>query len=294
MRIGLFVTCFNDLLFPDVGKAVVRILEALGHDVDFPEGQTCCGQLHFNTGYREACVPLVRRFAEVFEGYDAIVTPSASCAAMVRHHHVTVAQHARDDELLVEASRVAPRVLELTEFLVERDALPAMSIPFDRTVALHPTCHSTRLLGVGDRPRRVLEAVPGVRLVDLAGSDQCCVLAKPHGQDGIRLGAEREGLGTLPSRRHSSAVEQLFRKQQVLGSNPSVGSTPLPSRGRRPVHRRVQRDPGSGGHDRWTRSIPSATATAVHGCSGDTTAISPAPIPIVSAPTRTSSRPSST
>jgi L-lactate dehydrogenase complex protein LldE len=174
MRIGLFVTCFNDLLFPDVGKAVVRILEALGHDVDFPEGQTCCGQLHFNTGYRDACVPLVRRFAEVFEGYDAIVTPSASCAAMVRHHHATVAQHARDDELLAEASLVAPRVLELTEFLVERDALPTLSIPFDRAVALHPTCHSTRLLGVGDRPRRVLQAVPGVRLVDLAGSEQCC------------------------------------------------------------------------------------------------------------------------
>jgi L-lactate dehydrogenase complex protein LldE len=174
MRVGLFVTCFNDLLFPDVGKAVVRILEALGHEVEFPEAQTCCGQLHFNTGYRDACVPLVRRFAEAFDGYDAIVTPSASCAAMVRHHHATVAQHAGDGELVVEAALVAPRVVELTEFLTDRDGLPPLSIPFERAVALHPTCHSTRLLGIGDRPRRVLEAVPGLRLVDVAGSDQCC------------------------------------------------------------------------------------------------------------------------
>jgi L-lactate dehydrogenase complex protein LldE len=174
MRVALFVTCFNDLLYPDVGKAVVRILEALGHEVDFPEAQTCCGQLHFNTGYRDACVPLVRRFATVFEGYDAIVTPSASCAAMVRHHHATVAQHAGDDALLTAATLVAPRVHELTEFLTDRDGLPALSIPFEHDVALHPTCHSTRLLGVGDRPRRVLEAVPGVRLVGFAGSEECC------------------------------------------------------------------------------------------------------------------------
>jgi L-lactate dehydrogenase complex protein LldE len=174
MRVGLFVTCFNDLLFPDVGKAVVRILEALGHEVDFPEAQTCCGQLHFNTGYRAACVPLVRRFAAVFEGYDAIVTPSASCAAMVRLHHATVAQHAQDDALLADATLVAPRVHELTEFLIDRAGLPALSTPFEHGVALHPTCHSTRLLGVGDRPRRVLEAVPGVRLVEFAGTEQCC------------------------------------------------------------------------------------------------------------------------
>ena len=80
MRVALFITCFNDLLFPDVGKATVAVLRRLGHEVEFPDAQTCCGQMHFNTGYRDACVPLVRRFAETFAGFDAVVTPSASCA----------------------------------------------------------------------------------------------------------------------------------------------------------------------------------------------------------------------
>ena len=84
MRIGLFVTCLTDTLFPDTGKAVVTVLERLGHQVDFPAGQTCCGQMHFNTGYRREAVPMVRGFAAAFGGYEAVVTPSASCASMVR------------------------------------------------------------------------------------------------------------------------------------------------------------------------------------------------------------------
>ena len=174
MRVALFITCFNDTLFPEVGRATVRILEALGHEVAFPEGQTCCGQLHFNSGYRDECVPLVRRFGDVFAGFDAVVTPSASCAAMVRHHHGTVARHAGDERLEADAGAVAPRVRELTEFLVDEAGLPALTVPFDRTVALHPTCHATRLLGVGERPREVLAAVPGLRLVPIPGEDQCC------------------------------------------------------------------------------------------------------------------------
>ena len=87
MRIALFITCFNDLLFPEVGQAMVRLLRRLGHEVEFPAEQTCCGQMHFNSGYQDACIPLVERFADAFAGYDAVVTPSASCAAMVRHHH---------------------------------------------------------------------------------------------------------------------------------------------------------------------------------------------------------------
>ena len=174
MRVALFITCFNDLLFPEVGRATVRILEALGHEVAFPEEQTCCGQLHFNSGYRDECVPLVRRFADVFGPFDAVVTPSASCAAMVRHHHATVARHAADDRLVADAADVVPRVHELTEFLVDQAGPLPFSVPFDHAVALHPTCHSTRLLHVGDRPRQVLEAVPGVRVVEIEGADQCC------------------------------------------------------------------------------------------------------------------------
>lgn len=174
MRIALFITCFNDLLFPEVGRAVVTLLRRLGHEVVFPEDQTCCGQLHFNTGYRDACVPLVRRFVHVFEPYDVVVTPSASCAAMVRSHHATVAGEARDPGLGAGVAAVAPRVRELTELLVDDLGVTYVGAWFPHTVAFHPTCHSVRLLGIGDRPRRLLDAVDGLRLVDLPGADECC------------------------------------------------------------------------------------------------------------------------
>lgn len=117
MRVALFITCFNDTLFPETGKAVVRLLERLGHQVDFPLGQTCCGQPQFNTGYRPEARPLVRRFAEAFAGYDAVVTPSGSCAAMVREHHPLLA--ADDPGLRRAVAQVAPKVHELSEFLVD-------------------------------------------------------------------------------------------------------------------------------------------------------------------------------
>jgi L-lactate dehydrogenase complex protein LldE len=174
MRVALFITCFNDLLFPGVGRAVVGLLERLGHEVEFPEAQTCCGQIHFNTGYRDECVPLVRRFADAFAGYEVIVTPSASCAGMVRHSHATVAEHAGDAGLAAAVAEVAPRVRELTEFLVDDLGLTDVGAAFPHSVALHPTCHSLRLLRVGDRPRRLLTAVDGLTLVDLPGADECC------------------------------------------------------------------------------------------------------------------------
>jgi L-lactate dehydrogenase complex protein LldE len=178
VKVALFVTCFNDLLFPEVGQAVVRLLLRLGHDLDFPENQTCCGQIHFNTGYRDACVPLARNFSEAFAGYDAVVTPSASCAGMVRHSYPTVARHAVDrglDATLPAAiSEVVPRVYELSEFLVDVAGVTDVGATFPHRVALHPTCHSLRTMAIGDRPRRLLEAVDGLTLVDIPGADECC------------------------------------------------------------------------------------------------------------------------
>lgn len=174
MRVALFITCFNDLLFPEVGRAVVTLLRRLGHEVEFPEGQTCCGQIHFNSGYRDECIPLVRRFATEFARYDVIVTPSASCAAMVRDHHATVAGHSGDTSLANNVAEVAPRVRELSEFLVDDLGVTDVGAVFRGTVAFHPTCHSLRLLHIGDRPHRLLEAVEGLRLVDLPGALECC------------------------------------------------------------------------------------------------------------------------
>ena len=174
MKVALFITCFNDLLFPDVGKAVVELLNRLGHEVVFPEAQTCCGQIHFNTGYRDECVPLVRRFDRAFAGFDAIVTPSASCATMVRHHHATVAAHSGDRGLAASVAEVSPRVYELSELLVDVLDVIDVGAAFPHRVTFHPTCHSLRLLQIGDRPRRLLEAVRGLELVDLPGSAECC------------------------------------------------------------------------------------------------------------------------
>jgi len=174
MKIALFITCFNDLLFPDVGKAVVELLNRLGHEVVFPEAQTCCGQIHFNTGYRDECVPLVRRFDRAFGDFDAIVTPSASCATMVRHHHATVAAHSGDRGLAASVAEVSPRVYELSELLVDVLDVIDVGAAFPHRVTFHPTCHSLRLLQIGDRPRRLLEAVRGLELVELPGSAECC------------------------------------------------------------------------------------------------------------------------
>ena len=178
MRVALFITCYNDALFPEVGRAVVRLLRRLGHEVEFPAGQTCCGQMHFNTGYQDAAIPLVERFTEAFAGYDAVVTPSGSCAAMVRHHHALVAELAARAEpgttLPVRVAEVTPHVYELSEFLVDVAGVTDVGASFPHTVALHQTCHSMRLLGVGDRPRRLLEAVEGLRLVEIKHPDQCC------------------------------------------------------------------------------------------------------------------------
>lgn len=174
MRIALFITCFNDLLFPEVGQAVVRLLRRLGHDVDFPVDQTCCGQIQFNTGYRDECVPLVRRFSRAFDGFDAVVTPSPSCAAMVRRHHPLVAREAGDPGLEAAVAAVAPRVYDLTELLIDVLGVTDVGARFPHTVVFHPTCHSMRLLGIGDRPERLLAAVDGLTLVDLPGAEECC------------------------------------------------------------------------------------------------------------------------
>jgi L-lactate dehydrogenase complex protein LldE len=178
MRVALFIACYNDALFPEVGQAVVRLLRRLGHEVEFPAEQTCCGQMHFNSGYQDACIPLVGRFADAFAGYDAVVTPSGSCASMVRRYHPLVAdlaaEQGRDPSLPARVAAVGPHVYELSEFLVDVLGVVDVGASFPHTVAFHPTCHSTRLLGVGDRPTRLLAAVDGVTVVDLPRSASCC------------------------------------------------------------------------------------------------------------------------
>jgi len=173
-RVALFATCFNDTMWPDTPKAVVTLLERLGCTVEFPLDQTCCGQPFTNTGYAREAVPLVRRFVDVFAPYDAVVAPSGSCVGSVRHQHRTLAESAGDPALAVQVDELVPRVLELSEFLVDYLGVTDVGAYFPHRVTYHPTCHSLRMLRVGDRPLTLLRNVRGIDLVELPSADECC------------------------------------------------------------------------------------------------------------------------
>ena len=151
VRVALFVTCFNDTLFPQTGRAVVAVLERVGVQVDFPLEQTCCGQMHANSGYGHEAIGLVRRFVRVFGEAEA-----------------------GDEPLAAQVRELAPRVLELSEFLVGRVGVEDVGAAFHHRVTYHPTCHSLRLLRVGDRPLRLLREVRGLDLVELPDAESCC------------------------------------------------------------------------------------------------------------------------
>jgi L-lactate dehydrogenase complex protein LldE len=174
LRASLFITCFNDTLFPQTGIAVVRLLERLGHEVDFPEEQTCCGQMHLNSGYADEAVPLVRRFVRTFADAEVVVSPSASCVAMVRDQYAKVAELTGDAGLAAEVEALGPRVLELSELLVDRLGLEDVGAYYPYRVTYHPTCHGVRGLGLADRPLKLLRAVKGIDLVELPQAEECC------------------------------------------------------------------------------------------------------------------------
>ena len=160
MRIALFITCLADAMFPEVGRATVRLLERLGHTVEFPVEQTCCGQMHVNTGYQKEALPMVRSYADA-SPYDAVVAPSGSCVGSVRHQHAMVAERFGVPELVAAVEAVAARTYELSELLVDVLGVTDVGAYFPHRVTYHPTCHSLRMLRVGDKPLRLLRAVEG-------------------------------------------------------------------------------------------------------------------------------------
>ncbi|HEY1741768.1 MAG TPA: (Fe-S)-binding protein [Granulicella sp.] len=174
MRIALFVACYNDTLFPQTGIAVTRVLERLGHTVEFPVQQTCCGQMHYNTGYHREAVPLVRRFVEIFRDAEAVCVPSASCVAMMREHYVMMAEAENDPAFLSEVHSLLPRVFEFSELLVNRLGLEDVGAAFPHSVTYHPSCHSLRMLHVGDAPVKLLRSVRDLTLLELPNKEQCC------------------------------------------------------------------------------------------------------------------------
>ena len=174
MQVSLFITCFNDTLFPGTGRAVVSLLERLGHTVDFPMAQTCCGQMHYNTGYQRETIPLVRHFVEVFRDAEVVVSPSASCVGMVHELYPKAAALADDAGLARAVERADPAGYEFSTFLVNKLGVEDVGAYFPHRVTFHPTCHSQRMLRIGDAPQRLLRRVRGIDLVELPHAEECC------------------------------------------------------------------------------------------------------------------------
>ena len=174
MKISLFITCYNDALFPETGKAVVAVLERLGHTVEFRPAQTCCGQMHYNTGYAADALPLMRRMVEVYRDSGPVCVPSASCVAMMRDHYPKLAAASGDGSLQAEVEDFLGRVFEFSELLVDKLGVTDVGASFPHTVTLHTSCHSLRSLHLTDQPARLLAAVRGLELVALPRHDECC------------------------------------------------------------------------------------------------------------------------
>ncbi|MET4060254.1 L-lactate dehydrogenase complex protein LldE [Arthrobacter sp. UYP6] len=180
MRIALFATCIVDAMYPRTARATVAILERLGHEVVFPAGQACCGQMHVNSGYLPEAVPVVRNHVEAFESqeYDVAVAPSGSCVASVKHQHPMVARSCGDAGLEARAEAVGAKTYELSALLTDvlgvTDAAAQLGSFFPHNVTYHPSCHGMRLLRLGDRQLNLLQSVEGISVAPLPQADQCC------------------------------------------------------------------------------------------------------------------------
>ena len=173
-RVSLFVTCLVDQIYPETGMSVVEVLERLGIEVDFPEAQTCCGQMGFNAGYRDDATQVAKHFIETFKDAEVIVAPSGSCVTMIRHFYPELLKD--DPQWSAAMSRIVDITWELTEYLVDGLGIVDVGARLDAplTVAVHDACHGLRGLGLRDEPRALLQNVGNLQLTELEGADQCC------------------------------------------------------------------------------------------------------------------------
>ena len=174
MRASLFITCYNDTLYPETGRAVVRLLERLGIDIDFRSRQTCCGQMHANTGFRGEAFSQAKRFVRLYQDAESVVIPSSSCVAMIRDQYTGLFQELGNQTLRSEFEALLPRVFELSEFLVDRLGLDDVGAYFPHRVTYHASCHGVRALHLGERPYRLMAHVRGLELAPIENPDRCC------------------------------------------------------------------------------------------------------------------------
>jgi L-lactate dehydrogenase complex protein LldE len=170
--VGLFVTCLVDLFRPSVGFAAIKLLEAGGARVEAPRAQTCCGQPAYNSGDRQDAAAIARQAVETFERFDYVVAPSGSCAGMLRRHYPRLL--ADDPNFAERAEALAAKSYELTSFLARVLGLTQVDAAFPERVTYHDSCSSLRDMNVKEAPRRLLESVQGLSLVELDESEACC------------------------------------------------------------------------------------------------------------------------
>lgn len=172
LKVSLFITCLADTLFPEVGEATVRMLRRTGCQVDFPAGQVCCGQPAFNAGYHADAAAVAAALIDEFEGAEYVVTPSGSCAAMVRHFYPALFRD--NPDLAGRAERFAGRVYEFSEFFVKVLGLTDVGARWKVRATYHSSCHMRRGLGVVEEPLALLRAVRDLELVELSHVEDCC------------------------------------------------------------------------------------------------------------------------
>src|SRR5664280_2397719 len=202
-------------MYPQAPQATVRVLERLGHQVFFPPDQVCCGQMHVNTGYLAEALPVVkehvRTFSPVLTGaWDAIVAPSGSCTGSIRHQQGMVARRYGENALAADADAVAARTYELSELLVDVLGVTDVGAYFPHHVTYHPTCHSLRMLHVGDKPVRLLRAVEGIRLTEVpTAGDYSCLMHIGGGLSRTRAGVRTMHLAEILAAEKSTGGQDL-------------------------------------------------------------------------------------
>ncbi len=174
MRASLFITCYNDTLFPETGRAVVFLLERLGVDLEFHPRQTCCGQMHANTGFRTEAFSQAKRFVRMYADAENLVIPSSSCVAMIRDQYSGLFEDLGNESLRRDFAALLPRIHELSEFLVDKLGVEDVGAYFPHRVTYHASCHGLRAIHLGDRPFRLLSKVRGLDLAPLPNLDRCC------------------------------------------------------------------------------------------------------------------------
>ena len=171
-KVSIFAQCLIDAVYPEVGKAVENIFKRLNIPVDCPEEQTCCGQPAFNSGFFSEAGVAARHFIEVFENSEQIVCPSGSCVYMVRHHYPKLFKD--QTEWLDRARNVGQKTFELSEYLVDILGVEDLGAQYNGKVTIHDSCHALRGLGIHDQPRKLMNKVQGLQLVEMNDSERCC------------------------------------------------------------------------------------------------------------------------